>query len=149
METNIRWLRSDEFFPGLLKKFGAAIAEHVFTPEARRGFFLTRSRNNSISAKFIEKVTGERELVDPFGNRVQLPCVTYEVIQFRLSSEFPQLELINAGRSPKKLLFFLTEISRESFAVAPVELDLKKWIKAISDAFGKAEVSDIDYSDLM
>lgn len=149
METKLKWFQSDQISTSLLKKFSTAIADHPFKQDGTRGFFVTKTRSTSITAKFIEKISGNRELVDPFGNRIQLPFVTYEILQFRISSEFPHLELLNPSKSPKKLFFFLTEITRESFGIAPAEVDVKTWILTIASVFGKADISHINYSDVM
>lgn len=149
METKLRWFQSEQVSPALLNKFADAITAHPFTAESSRGFLVTKRRSGSLTARFIEKVSGSREIVDPFGNRLQLPFVTYEMVRFRISCEFPNLELLNAAKSPRKLFFFLTEISKESFAMSPVEIDVKKWIAEIGSTFGNIEVTEIKYHDLM
>jgi hypothetical protein len=148
METKVRWLRSDEFTGPLVKKMSSAIAERRFTPKTDRGFFVNRVRAGVVEGKFIEKVVGKREILDPFGNRLELPFVNYDVVQFRFSSEAPQIELVNPTRSSKRLILYLSEITGESFAVAPLEIDLRRWIDSISRAWGRVSVTEIDFSDV-
>lgn len=148
METKVRWLLSEEFSGSLLKKLSAAIADRSFTPKSDRGFFVTRVRAGVVAGKFIEKIAGKREILDPFGNRVELPFVSYEVVQFRFSADRPQIELVNPTRSPKRLILFLGEITGESFAVAPFEIDLRQWIDSISRAWGKVSVREVDFGDI-
>lgn len=148
METKVRWLLCDEFSGSLLKKLSAAVTERGFTPNSDRGFFVTRVRAGVVAGKFIEKITGKREILDPFGNRVELPFVNYEVVQFRFSADRPQIELVNPTRSPKRLILYLGEITGESFAVAPIEIDLRQWIDAIARAWGKVTVTEVAFGDI-
>lgn len=149
MEAKVKWMRGEEFTHPLFKALASDITRNTFSPKTNRGFFVTRARGNSISAKFIEKVSGNRKLTDPFGNTLELPYVTYEVLQFRLSLDFPQLEFVNSGRTTKKLFLYLTELSGASFGISPVHLDVNQFVQDIGAAWGGATIPAVDCSDVM
>lgn len=107
METRVRWWSSAELNGRLIKQFTLAINAHKFDDRSNRGFLIDRSNSRSIEGKFIEKSAGNRAFTDPFGRRIELPYISYEVIAFRFSSEAPHIELTNYARTPKKLTIFL------------------------------------------
>lgn len=148
METRIRWFRSPQLDAGVLKKLAAEIARHPFSAQSERGFIQTEVRAKSIVGRFIQRVTGEQVFRDAFGGAVKMPFVTFETTSFRLSSVAPQVELLDAPRSARRLFQFLGELGSTTLAVDVLEVDPVAWIEALVPTFGAATFRELGCRDL-
>jgi hypothetical protein len=148
METRARWFRSPQLDAGVLKTLAAEIARHPFSAQSERGFIQTEVRAKSIAGRFIQRVTGEQVFRDAFGGAVKMPFVTFETTAFRLSSAPPQVELLDAPRSARRMFQFLSELGAMSLAVDVIEVDPVAWIEALVPTFGAVTVRELGCRDL-
>lgn len=148
METRIRWFRSPQLDASALKTLAAEVARHPFSAQSERGFFQTEVHAKSIAGRFVQRVTGEQVFRDAFGGAVKVPFVTFETTAFRLSSVAPQIELLDAPRSARRMLQYLGELGSMSFTVEPIEIDPVAWIEALVPTFGAATVRELGCRDL-
>ena len=124
----VRWLRAQ--WPVSMRTLAAKMKMQLFTPESFDGFVIERVRENSIEAQYIEKVSYQEIITDPFGKEDVIDRVTYRHIEFTLFSEFPNIELRDAHRSTREFLNRLLELCSFSVAIEPVTLDLLDWVEA-------------------
>lgn len=143
MESRAKWFRSRQIDAGLLKALAAEISRHPFSPQSDQGFIQTEVRGKSVAGRFVQRITGEQVFRDAFGGTVKMPFVTFETTTFRLSSVAPQIELLDAPRTARRMFQFLGELTTTSFAVETVEVDPILWIEALVPAFGTATVREL------
>lgn len=124
----VRWLGAK--WPISMRILAAKMKTQLFTPESFDGFVIERVREDSIEAQYIEKVSYQETVTDPFGKEEVFDKVAYRNIQFTLFSEFPNIELRDAHRSTREFLNKLLELCNFSVAIEPVTLDLLDWVEA-------------------
>lgn len=116
-----------------LRSITSGLRKNVFGPDDNDGFMIQRVRADSIEATHIEKFVTDEVIVDPFNNEQVIERTSYRKISFRLSSEFPQLEV----RDPPRLLngFFssLSEATIFELSVRNVAVDLAKWLACLEN----------------
>jgi hypothetical protein len=132
----------------VLKTLAGEIARHPFSAQSERGFIQTEVRAKSIAGRFVQRVTGEQVFRDAFGGVVKMPFVTFETTAFRLSSVAPQVELLDAPRSARRMFQFLGELGLMSLAVDVIEVDPVAWIEALVPTFGAVTVRELGCRDL-
>lgn len=131
MESRTRWYASPQITRTFLNALKGGVSKRVFTAKSERGFLITSTREDSISGRYIEKISGKRLVPDPFGGTLELPFVTFETIPFRLSSVFPQIELIDAPRNAKRLFVGISGVVENTFSVEPVQWNVADVLEAM------------------
>lgn len=124
----VRWLSAT--WPVSMRTLGAKMKTQLFAPDSFDGFVIERIRDNAIDAHFIEKLTFQETLTDPFGNEEVFDRVLYRDVDFTLFSEFPNIELRNSQRSTKEFVSKLLELCNFSLTVTPVSVNLLDWVQA-------------------
>ena len=125
----VRWLSAE--WPISMRTLATKMKGHLFTENSFDGFVIDRVRDNFIEAHYIEKMSYQESITDPFGKEEVFDRVSYRSIEFTLFSDFPNIELRDASRSTRELTNKLLEICKFSLTVIPLAIDLLEWIKAI------------------
>jgi hypothetical protein len=125
----VRWLNAK--WPVSMRTLGAKMKAHTFTSESFDGFVIERIRDSSIEAHFIEKLTYQETMTDPFGKEEVIDRIFYRDIEFKLFSDFPNIEIVNSQRSTKEFVSKLLELCNFSLTVTPVSVNLVEWVQAI------------------
>ena len=125
----VRWLNAK--WPVSMRTLGAKMKTQIFTPESFDGFVIERIRDSSIEAHFIEKLTYQETMTDPFGNEEVIDRVAYRDVEFTLFADFPNIELRNSQRSTKEFVSKLLELCNFSLTVTPISVNLLDWVQAI------------------
>ncbi|MDP1530955.1 MAG: hypothetical protein Q8M05_16380 [Rhodoferax sp.] len=125
----VRWLNAR--WPVSMRTLGAKMKTQLFTPESFDGFVIERIRDSSIEAHFIEKLTYQETMTDPFGREEVIDRVSYRDVDFTLFADFPNIEIRNSQRSTKEFVNKLLELCNFSLTVTPVSVNLLDWITAI------------------
>jgi hypothetical protein len=148
METRAKWVESPEIDSSVLKELSREVQSRLFTNRIARGFLIDSIRPRSIAGKFIERIEGTRLVADPFGTNLELPYVTFETVNFRIYSEFPQFEFVNAPRSLVRFTNFISEILEVSFSLKPILIDPLVWGEKLTVPWGKMSVSELRSDNL-
>lgn len=125
----VRWLNAK--WPVSMRTLGAKMKTQTFTSESFDGFVIERIRDSSIEAHFIEKLTYQETMTDPFGKEEVIDRIAYRDVEFKLFSDFPNIEIVNSQRSTKEFVSKLLELCNFSLTVAPVSVNLVEWVQAI------------------
>jgi len=147
----IKWLAGS--WPLSIRQLAQRIRVDVLTPESMSGFLVTRVRESSIEARFIEKIISEESIIDPFGNEIKFERTSYVETAFRFSSEFPEVELLNPPRSIGPFSSRILQICNFEAAWANLNVDVLAWAdniqKNIADKIiiDRAHVKDVVFDD--
>lgn len=136
----VRWLGAQ--WPVSMRTLAAKMKTQLFTPESLDGFVIERVREDSIEAHYIEKLSYQETITDPFGKEEVFDRVAYRNIEFTLFSEFPNIELRDAHRSTREFLNRLLELCNFSVAIEPVTLDLLDWVEAFQKNISQKTMID-------
>jgi hypothetical protein len=136
-------------WPIALRTLAGKMRNFPFTSDSNEGFLLDRVRDNSIEGRFIEKLSVTERLLDPFGNESVFDRVSYRQLEFNMRPTFPQMEFWNAPRSTQAFLSRLTEFGNFSVMVAPLSLNLLKWVDGLqSQVNTEARIQLLQLTDL-
>jgi hypothetical protein len=99
------------------------------------GFIVDRTREDSIEARFFERVSFTETVRDPRGTEYQYERVSFSVLQFRCSPQFPQLEIIDAPRSTKSFMNLLSEATSFEISIDTPTVNLELWLTELQKRF--------------
>jgi hypothetical protein len=115
------------------------LAKHLkrlsFQDERASGFIVDRARENFIEGRFFERLSYMETVHDPRGTEFQYERVSFSVLEFRCSPEFPQLEIIDAPRSTKSFMNLLSEATSFEISVDTPKVNLELWIRELQRLF--------------
>ena len=136
----IRWLAAS--WPLSIRQLAQKIRGDILTPDKMSGFLVTRIRETSIDARFIEKIVLEEVLTDPFGNETIFERVSYLETAFLFSNEFPEVELVNPPRSIGAFSSRIVQICNFEAAWSNLKVDVLVWADRIQKEVGQRVVID-------
>jgi hypothetical protein len=148
METRIKWLHSPSLSGRNLGLLIAGIQAAPFTQESERGFIPTEIRGRSVSGRYIERISGKKIFIDPFGQKIEVPFITFETTTFRIGLNSPQIEITNPPRSLKRFFNTIASMSETTFTITPVSVNVVDWIDLLTSKLGDSYVSEIKCDDL-
>ena len=106
-----------------------------YTRDSNSGFRLEKARPDEIIGRYIEYRQVIEEVRDPLGQVITFTRDVYDIVRFRLTTGFPELELEDPPRRYTPFLTRLGEFTDFSVAVSPVEANLRQWVEAIEREF--------------
>lgn len=136
--NRIRWMSAK--FPGSIRQLGKGLQQIRFTEESGQGFIIDRIRDDSLEARYIERVAFTESLTDPFGNNFTINRLEYRVADFTLSKTFPELELRMPPRGLKGLTNGLQKASEHSMVLEQNIIKVRRWVSAIERNVGSKVV---------
>jgi hypothetical protein len=122
----IRWFAAK--WPISFRSLAAKMKANAFREDSVDGFIVDRVRDNLIYGRYIEKICYQETLIDPFGAQSVFDRTEYRQLEFTLFSEFPHIEFQDPPRSTQGFVSKMTELNNFSLAIAPLAVDLLKWI---------------------
>jgi hypothetical protein len=134
----IRWLGAK--LPGFLTTIGSKMKANPFTQESYDGFIVERVRDTFIEARYIQKLSYQETITDPFGNNEVFDRVEYRQVAFNLFADFPNIELLDAPRSIHSYISKLLELSNFSLSVNYLQVNLLDWVKLFQGQLEKTIV---------
>jgi hypothetical protein len=147
----VRWLGGS--WPLSMRQLAQRIRADILTPEKMSGFLVTRVRESSIEARFIEKLISEESITDPFGNEIRFERVSYVETAFRFSNEFPEVELLNPPRSIGPFSSRVLRICSFEAAWTDLNVDVLEWADRVQEQIGvqividRAHVRDVVFDE--
>lgn len=136
----IRWLAGS--WPLSMRQLAQRIRADALTPEGMSGFLVTRVREGSIEARFIEKLIFEEVITDPFGKEFRFERTSYVETAFRFSNEFPEVELTNPPRSIGPFSSRVLQICGFEAAWTDLNVDVLTWADNVQKQIGDRIVID-------
>jgi hypothetical protein len=134
----IRWFGAS--WPVGLRTMAAKMKTHTFRSDSAEGFLLDRIRDNSIAGRYIEKISFQETITDPFGQPRIFERTVYNQLEFNLAPGFPHIEFYDAPRNTQAFMSRLGEYSNFAASVTPLVVDLIKWAEAFQTA-AKAKIT--------
>lgn len=111
-----------------------------YLTDSTSGFRLEKIRSDEITGKFIERRKIIDEIKDPFGTTVSFTRESFEVVKFRLTKQFPELELQDPPRKFSTFATKLAECTNFDISIQPLKIDTKLWAEGIEQVFGATTV---------
>lgn len=136
-----KWLSAESKLS--LRALASRMRAQTFTDESHDGFLLDRTREDHVEGRYIEKLTFQETIPDPFGQELIFDRVTYRQVQFTIYREFPQLELRDAPRGTQGFMSKLLELCDFNLTSAPLTVDVMRWADEIGRNVGAAVVMDL------
>jgi len=133
----VRWFAAT--WPIPLRTLATKMKEHAFKEDSLDGFIIDRVRDNLVGGRYIEKVSFQETITDPFGNQQTFERIFYRQLEFNLFSTFPNMELWDAPRSTQAYLSRLSELSSFAASVTSLSVDLIKWVN-VFQSITKAKI---------
>lgn len=115
---------------GTAKDFQQYFKKAQYSGEALDGFVVSRIRENSIDAKFVERLESVETVVDPFGNELKYSRVDFRQTEFRLLLSEQYLELHDAPRGSSSFISRLGEVTGFRIAIGRIEANVMAWAKS-------------------
>jgi hypothetical protein len=125
-----------------MRQLAQRIRADILTPESMSGFLVTRVRESSIEARFIEKLISEELITDPFGNDIRFERISYVETAFSFSNEFPEVELLNPPRSIGPFSSRVLQICNFEAAWTNLNVDVLMWADNVQEQIGDQIVID-------
>ena len=126
-----RWLQAE--WPNPVRTLAKRIRQHSFSDEERTGFIVDRVRDDFLEARYIERYEFEETVSDPFGKELTLNRLEFRKTEFRASSDWPGLELIEAPRSIQTFVSELLQATDFSLPITPLFVDVMRWVDVFQD----------------
>ncbi len=143
----IRWFGAD--WPVSLRTLAAKMRANPFKEDSLDGFIVDRVREGSVEGRFIEKISYQETITNPFGEERVFDHVVYRQLEFNLSATFPNIELWDAPRSTQVYVNKLLEFSNFAVSIDPISVDLIQWANVFeSTVRGKITIDSIQISGL-
>lgn len=124
-----RWLRAN--WPISMRVLAKRLKAKSFVDGKADGFVLDRARDESLEARFVERVEYDDTVIDPFGKELSFHRVEYRQCEFRASVDGPGLELVDAPRAVQAAISALAEATEFGLAIAPLNLNVLLWAKGV------------------
>ena len=142
-----RFLAAD--WPLAITTIGARLKAAPFTNERGDGFLLDRIRPDFLEGRHFERVVSTEVIENPFGEMSTYERVLYREVRFRLSKDYPQIELRNPPRSVRVFFNRLAEILEFGMAVEQLLVEPTEWAdQARSLGSAQGFVQTIEISQL-
>lgn len=138
--TRVRWLRAE--WPDSIRALATKLKANQFTREGLDGFIIERVRDTFIEARYIQKLSYQETITDPFGADVVFDRTEYRTTNFTLYSAFPHIEVRDPPRNLNEFLNKLQEICNFSATVAPVSVNILDWAARFQKVVGQKIIVD-------
>lgn len=135
-----KWLTAEAKIS--LRALAARMRTHAFTDKSQDGFLLDRTREDRVEGRYVEKLTYQEMVSDPFGQELIFDRMTYRQVQFIMYREFPQLELRDAPRGTFAFISKLLQLCDFNLTSAPFTVDVMRWAEAIGRSVHAAVIVD-------
>jgi hypothetical protein len=145
--ARVRWLTAK--WPVSLRAISAKMKAAEFKERSKDGFIIERAREALVEGQYIEKRLLEDVAIDPFGKEERTTFIDYRRVMFRLSGEFPQIQVWEAPRNVQGFLSRLAELNRFALGIGPLEVDVIRWSEVLARTGDlKVEVTAIQAGEI-
>ncbi len=133
-----KWLSVE--WPLSIAQLAARMKSMEFNSTQQHGFVIDKVRDDTLEARYIEKINYTDTITDPFGNETSFDRTEYRESAFRLTKTSPSLEFINSPRSLQAVLSRFSEITDFTVSIEELQVDVLAWaeelLKAVKGAGG-------------
>jgi len=139
--------------PPEIKKLADRMLAEKYQDDRGWGYMLAEVRKSFLTGKFIEKNKRTESFADPFGKTQTYEIISYQEINFRLQSEWPQLRIENPPRSLGPFFTSIGEYLDFQIGISEIAISPNEWVRAVESICNevkvlKAQISDLAVSNL-
>ncbi|MVV48877.1 hypothetical protein EJA72_11565 [Pseudomonas sp. PB120] len=127
-----KWLNVE--WPLSIAQLAARMKSMEFNSTQQHGFVIDKVRDDTLEARYIEKVNYTDTITDPFGNETSFDRMEYRQSAFRLTKAPPTLEFINSPRSLQAVLSRFSEITDFTVSIEELQVDVLVWAENLLKA---------------
>lgn len=143
----IYWFQSD-LGPDLLARIGAGMLSNSYAKGRSWGFRLDTVRPSEIKGNFVERNEYEDKVKEPTGELHVFKGIQIRTTHFRLSSRFPQIEIVDPSPSYRRFLSQMSVYADFSVAMESPNVDVGKWIAEIERRTSDFRIAQVDVSNI-
>jgi len=143
MNIRIKFYGFSSFTKRDLQSLDQYFSSKAFTADKPQGFLKDEFTSTSWTGRYIRKNQYSEELTDPFGKKYIMDRVVFDEIPFRISLEWPHIEIFSQFRLCALLLNKLAEAIEFDRSLLPVEFNFQKLFKVIKTNFKSATVTSL------
>ena len=142
-----RWFKA--VWPGSIWDLAEKIKTHPYDGSGDEGFLLDRVRNQSLEARFVERRTYDKCVIDPLGSEMVNAQIEFNQFLFRAYGEYPQLELMGPPKDSQAFVTRFAEINGFEVSLLPITVDVLRWSAAIENLCGtEFAIKSLSITDL-
>lgn len=135
-----RWAVAN--WPVSIRTLGSRLKALPFTTDSLDGFSVERIRDDYLDATYIEKITTQEVVADPFGKEEVIQRISYKRSSFALYADFPNLEIRSTARSSRDLTNKLLEVCNFKLSLVVPSVNPVKWIECLLPSLESAPLID-------
>lgn len=135
-----KWLNVE--WPLSIAQLAARMKSMEFNSTQQHGFVIDKVRDDTLEARYVERISYTDTIIDPFGNETSFDRMEYRQSAFRLTKAPPTLEFINSPRSLQAVLSRFSEISDFTVSIEELQVDVLVWAEELLKAVRGAGVLD-------
>lgn len=139
MKQRIKWFSLASSGPAL-SSLAARLRRLQYSEAVGVGFRLEQVGKANVSGSFIERLTYEDQIEDPFGKVLTFKRVEFRVVRFELRDRFPNLEIVDPPRSLKTFFSQLSAAMDHQLEVIDVRPPVLAWLRALEQEVGRVRV---------
>ena len=118
MSKRYKWLAVQ--WPIAMRTLGKRLKARPFGGEAMHGFVIDRIRDDTLEARYVERIEYTETITDPFGEELSFDRVEFRQSFFCATTHGPGLELRDPPRSLQPLMNRLSEATDFEVAINPL-----------------------------
>jgi hypothetical protein len=127
-----KWLSVE--WPLSIAQLTARMKSMEFNSTQQHGFVIDKVRDDTLEARYIEKINYTDTIIDPFGNETSFDRMEYRQSAFKLTKSPPTLEFINPPRSLQAVLSRFSEITDFTVSIEELQVDVLAWAEDLLKA---------------
>ena len=143
----IYWLRS-KLDPALISKIGAGMLADGYAPGRSWGFQVEKIRFAEIVGSYIERQEYEDQVIDPLGETLNFSRVVFRRVRFRLSTESPEVELLDPPSNFRSLLSQIALYTNFELVLNPLSVNLKNWHSVLSSKIYGLKIVSMELANI-
>lgn len=134
--NRLRWFEME--LPLSLRSLGNRLKSLPFTSDSDEGFILERVRDTHLEARHIQKIVIKDTVADPLGIDHIYERTEYRQTSFRVTSDYPQLELMDPPRGLQAFTSRVAELCDFTVSIAAIELNVLQWSERLKRVYPEA-----------
>jgi hypothetical protein len=135
-----RWLKAR--WPVSMRVLAQRLRVKAFDGGQAEGFVLDRVRDDSLDARFVQKIAYEDTVTDPFGVEAIFHRVEYRSCEFKATVTGPGLELVDSPRGVQTMISRLAEANDFAFAISPLSVNVLDWASEVQQRLNEVGIVD-------
>jgi hypothetical protein len=130
MKVRCRWFTAP-VDRNSLRTIGESMLAREYSRRRAAGFRMETTRRDYLEGSFLERIEWDDELDDAAGGHINVHRVELRRLRFRLSTDRPELEVLDPPRSARPFLTALKECAGGGLVVEEPRVRPSAWLSAL------------------